>query len=302
VIPIAASILILGAGGYALNLGPAVTGTAAASKGWLGGLLGGGNEPEAVVEAVPETPPAGTKKPATKKPATGQGTGGVGTLAVNAPEGAQVIVDGRERGTAPLELTDLAAGEHALELRSDSGTIKRTVRVRAGGRTVSEETIAPGYVSILAKVPLEIYLGSRRIGSTEDDKIQLPAGSHRLTVVNTRYAFRAELPLEVKPGEVTAFTATLPSGRLIVNTASGAEILIEGESMGMAPLGELEVPVGTREILVRHADYGEKRVTLEIKRNETAQITVALGNTSADARPATPRLAPLSAPPAPRPR
>ena len=109
--------------------------------------------------------------------------------------------------------------------------------------------------------------------------------------------------MHIKPGQIATYTATPATGRLIVNTAAGAEVFIEGESVGTAPLGELELPVGTRTILVRHPELGEKRVTMEIKRDEKTEITLPFGNVTAEpTRPATPRLAPLSAPPAPRSR
>jgi hypothetical protein len=101
---------------------------------------------------------------------------------------------------------------------------------------------------------------------------------------------------------VTAYTASLPSGKVIINTAPGAEILIEGERVGVAPLDSLDVPIGTRDIVVRHATLGEKRLSLEVRRNQTEVITVTLNNPSFTDRPSPPRPAPLSAPPAPRPR
>jgi hypothetical protein len=152
-------------------------------------------------------------------------------------------------------------------------------------------------MSILSSVPLDIYEGTRHVGSTDDEKIQMTPGPHRLTVVNNRFAFRSELSLEVKPGEVTAFTVSLPTGSVIVRTIRGAEVLVEGESVGIAPLGQLEIPAGTREIVVRHPEHGARHVTMEIKRDETAEITVALGNVAVEAAPEPgARPAPLSTP------
>ena len=96
-----------------------------------------------------------------------------------------------------------------------------------------------------------------------------------------------------------------------LKTAAGAEILMDGQSLGTAPLGELEVPVGVHNIVVRHPELGDKRVTVDIKRDQSQDITVPFGSSPpVDTRkpeppkPATPRtqprLAPLSAPPAPR--
>jgi hypothetical protein len=184
--------------------------------------------------------------------------------------------------------------------------VKRSITVRAGTKTLAEGTIAPGYVAILSRVPLDILSGGRRIGTTEDDKIMLPPGEHTLTLVSTRFGYRTELPIEVKPGEVTAYTASMPTGRVVVNTTAGAEVWIEGQRMGVAPLGALEIPVGSREIRVSHRELGEREATVAVKRNETSEVTVAFGSAAADpTRPPPsqqPKLAPLSAPPAPRPR
>ena len=222
--------------------------------------------------------------------------------------GGRPCVRGRPRaGHRPARAQGFSpVGTHVLELRSASGTVKRSVTVRAGTRTVAEESIGPGYVSILSRIPLDILAGGRRIGTTEDDKILLPPGEHTLTLVNTRFGFRGEVTIEVKPGEVTPYTASLPTGRVVVNTTAGAEVLIEGQSVGIAPLGEQEIPVGSRDILVRHAELGEKRETVNVKRDQTSTVTLAFGTagTIAPTRPPPPipRLAPLSAPPAPRPR
>jgi len=70
--------------------------------------------------------------------------------------------------------------------------------------------------------------------------------------------------------------------------------------MGTAPVGEMEVPVGVRTIIVRHPDYPERRATMDIKRDQTSEITLPLGNTPDTQKPAMPKLAPLSAAPAPR--
>ena len=47
------------------------------------------------------------------------------------PEGARVLVDGRERGVTPLTLDDLTLGSHAVVLQTDQGSVRRTVTVTA---------------------------------------------------------------------------------------------------------------------------------------------------------------------------
>jgi hypothetical protein len=295
-LPIAASLAVLALGGYLLDLGPALTGTTSAATEWLKGLGGSGEAPEPEPETTPPSP-AEQPQPraaAERRPRTG-------SLRVTSdPPGATVLLDGESRGTAPLDLSDIPAGQHTLELRSDAGTVSRSITVRAGTRTIAEESFGPGYVTILSKVTLDIHAGGRRIGSTDDDRIALPAGTHLLTLVSDRYRFRADLPVDVKSGEITPYTATLPSGRLVVHTTAGAEVFVEGELVGVAPIAPLEIPIGIRDIVARHQELGEKRVNMEIKRDQTTEITLAFGAATDETGRRTPRLAPLSAPPAPR--
>jgi hypothetical protein len=126
----------------------------------------------------------------------------------------------------------------------------------------------------------------------------MPSGTHTITLVNTASGARTDLAVEIKPGEVSAYSSNPATGRVVVNTLAGAEVFVEGESVGVAPLGELELAVGTRAIVVRHPELGEKRVTIDVKRDQTNEITLPFGAASAEApRPAAPKLAPLSAAP-----
>ena len=250
-VPIAASLLVIAAGGYTLGLGPAIKGTTKAAITWLQGLTTGDKPEEAQNQAPPvaaETP----RKAATRRTAPSSSSSspsvGAGEIRVQStPSGAEVLLDGKSRGTAPIDLKDVPAGTHTVQLQGANGTVKTTVTVRAGARATVDETIAPGFLTIVSRIPLEIYLGGRRLGTSEDEKISLPPGAHRLTVVNAKFGFRSELSVEIKPGELTAYNASPATGRIIVHTAAGAEILIEGEKVGVAPMGELEVPVGVRE-------------------------------------------------------
>ena len=82
---------------------------------------------------------------------------------------------------------------------------------------------------------------------------------------NTRYNFRSEFPVEIKPGEVTAHTVMLPMGALLVSAEPGAEVFVEGERVGVAPLGAIAVPIGSREVVVKHATGAEARQTVDRK-------------------------------------
>lgn len=73
----------------------------------------------------------------------------VGTLSIKADQaGAQVFVDGRERGAAPLKLSDICEGEHLVELRTPFGTDSRRVDVRAGVDAAIEGVLKPTFTIV----------------------------------------------------------------------------------------------------------------------------------------------------------
>lgn len=151
-----------------------------------------------------------------------------------------------------------------------------------------------GFVAVFSRIPLDLYVGDRRIGSTENGQLMLPPGHHRIRVTNDRFKFHDEFELDVRPGDLTSHTVPLPTAAIRVDTAPGAEVRIEGERVGTAPIGELQIPIGTREIIVTHPEMGERRQAVEVIYGETTDVTVAFAEEPVAA--GTPRLAPLSAP------
>jgi hypothetical protein len=212
------------------------------------------------------------------------------------PSGARVLLDGRESGFTPVTLKEVPAGRHALVLEGDGGTVRRTVRVQAGERTVASYEITSGFLSVISRLPVEVYLGSRKLGASGDTHMLLPPGQYGITLVNTRFRYKGEVEVTVRPGEVTTHTVQLPTGSLHVNTASGAEILVDGERVGTSPASSLSVAIGTRDVLVRHPQFGERRQSVEVVADRPVELSVPFDG----ATPRTPpRLAPLSMTPPP---
>ncbi|MEO6213628.1 MAG: PEGA domain-containing protein [Vicinamibacterales bacterium] len=75
----------------------------------------------------------------------------VATLSVTADQaGAQVFVDGRERGVAPVKVADVCEGEHLVELRTPFGADARRVDLRAGVDLVVEGVLKPTFAIVSA--------------------------------------------------------------------------------------------------------------------------------------------------------
>jgi hypothetical protein len=241
--------------------------------------------------------PAAIAEVIENSPADAAGSGELRVESV--PDGARVVLDGKEAGFTPLTIKNVAAGRHALILEGDSGTLRRTIRVQAGERTVARYEITAGFLSVSSRIPLEIYDGTRKIGTSAEGHILLAPGQYKVRLVNTHYGYREDAEFTIKPGEISTHAVTLPQGSLRITTEAGSEIYVEGELIGTAPVAAIRVPIGTREVLVRHPQFGERRQSVDISLGQPVDLSVILKEANAP-RP-QPKLAPLSMPPDRRP-
>ena len=140
--------------------------------------------------------------------------------------------------------------------------------------TPSGDVDEPGMLSVTSRIPLDLYLSGRRVGTTGDRRLTLPAGRHTLELVSERYSYRGQLAVTVEPSRLSSRTVPLPDGRVRITTADGAEIWIDDTYQGVAPLGTLAVPIGTQGLLVRHPQLGERRLGIEVRYGTVTEATV----------------------------
>ena len=197
----------------------------------------------------------------------------MGTLLVEtSPPGARVLVDGSFRGTTPLTLEKLKPGRHRVVLESSAGVVRREVMIRAGERTITSEAMIAGWLDVFSRIPLEIHVNGRRVGTSGEGQVTMPAGQHKVTLRNLRFNYRDTHMVEIEPGKTTSHSVTLPTGRVTVTQPAGAEVWIENQRIGDVPLHDAPVPIGTREIVLRHPEAGESRYTAEVRYGETTQV------------------------------
>jgi len=195
-----------------------------------------------------------------------------GTLQIaTEPPGARVWVDGEARGTAPITISNLNGGDHAVTVRSGSDErINRTVTVKEGGTASLIITMpgagafASGWLAVSSAVPLQVMEEGELLGTTETPRILLPTGAHQLELVNTGLNYRVTRTVTIAGGQTAAFTIIPPRGTLSVNATPWAEVWIDGQRAGETPIGNYSIPIGTHELLFRHPELGEQRKTVTI--------------------------------------
>ena len=100
----------------------------------------------------------------------------------------------------------------------------------------------PGFLTAFSRIPMEVYADGKRLGSSEDGQLLIASGTHQIEFVSERFRYRAIASLTIPPGHVLPYTVALPSAEVYVTTTPGAEVWIEGERVGVAPLDAIMRP------------------------------------------------------------
>jgi hypothetical protein len=143
----------------------------------------------------------------------------------------------------------------------------------SGGADAAPGLIA-GLVSIAAPVPMHVFANGRLVGTTEADSIMLPVGKHDLEFVSEAAAYRARRTVSVQAGRATKVALETPSGTVHVNATPWAEVVVDNRPVGETPIGNLKLPIGNREFVFRHPEFGEHRTTVLVTLKETARVSV----------------------------
>ena len=174
-----------------------------------------------------------------------------GTISVTADVAGKVAVDGHPRGSTPLTLTDIPAGQHTVTVSGESGRMERTVTVDPGA-TASIVFSLPkaagptvGWLSVTAPFELQIYDAADLVGSGAAAKMMMTAGRHDVRLVNTGLEFETVRRVDVAPGKVAAVQVDAPMSTLSANARPWAEVVIDGTSLGQTPLSN--VPIAGRQ-------------------------------------------------------
>ena len=189
-----------------------------------------------------------------------------GGLQVTAPAAAAVTVDGTARGSTPLTLDGLSPGAHQVVVTMQGTAYRRTIQVDAN-RTVSlvigevATGVAAGWLSIQSAIPLTISEDGAVIGTTASERIMLPAGAHQLDLSNDQLGYATTRRVVVEAGRVASVPLTLPQVPVQINALPWAEVWIDGQRIGETPIANVMQPIGAHEIVFRHPQLGERRLT-----------------------------------------
>ena len=195
------------------------------------------------------------------------------------PPGADVAIDGTPRGQTPLSADDLAVGRHTVELTSGGNTVRESVEIRASKTTTLNTSVYRGWLALFSPIDVRATLDGRALTLDDQNRVLVPAGSHQLALSNRKLGYADTQTVEIKPGETTPFSIVVPKTLLTVTASAPAEVWIDGAPAGDAPVVDHPVDIGTREVLVRSAEHGERHLMVPATVNP---VTVAVDFTATE--------------------
>ena len=104
----------------------------------------------------------------------------------------------------------------------------------------------------------------------------MAAGKHVLELVNQTLNYRESRVVQVPPGKVATISLDLPKGSVNLNASPWAEVWIDGKRVGDTPIGNLEVPIGSHEVVFRHPQFGEKRHAVSVTTAAPVRLSVSM--------------------------
>jgi hypothetical protein len=224
---------------------------------------------EAPAAAAADTEPAA----ATPAPVASAALPKTGRIQIDTqPPGARVLLNGKHVGESPLNL-EVPVGRHTLTLATTTGSVRRTVRVEAGKTVTVDAPIFSGWVDVVAPIILDVTVDGKSIGTTEQNRLLLRPGRHELTFSNRDLDYSSNHTVDIEPGEVKTITLD-PRGSANLNATPWAEVWVDGKKVGDTPLANLQIPLGTHEVVFKHPQLGERRVTTTIRANAPVAISV----------------------------
>jgi len=207
-------------------------------------------------------------------------SGGSARLSVvTEPAGARVLIDGDARGVSPVTLSDLPVGRHRISVTSAGGSAERTMTLEAGTTTSlvfslpKAPTLGAGWLTVSSPFDVKILERGEVLGTSATSRIMIPAGSHDLEISNPSLGYSNRRRVEIEPGKnaVVLVEARAP---LNVNARPWAEVTIDGSPVGVTPIANHVLPLGTHQILFHHPQLGDRRQEIVVTQQGPNRISV----------------------------
>jgi outer membrane receptor protein involved in Fe transport len=198
------------------------------------------------------------------------------------PPGATAYLDRQELGsiaTTPARMA-VSEGEHRLIFHLagyEDAASARFQAIRGQTARVSIELRELlGYVDVQVDGPTEVRVDDEEAAPSciAPCTLELPPGIHQLYFARKGFRMRTQ-PVQVTAGEtvrVRGEAQALTGSLLVTAEETGAEVLLDGVSVGFTPVVVRNVAVGMRHVRVTARGFNPVERTVQIRVNEQAAL------------------------------
>ncbi len=190
------------------------------------------------------------------------------------PSGADVQINGADRGKTPLLITDIALGKYRVKV-SLMGYLSKEVDLSVKSRTPQKVSVPLGSDS--AKLDLDSEPTGAKVtvngvakGVTPCVLDKIPAGSTTLELTMEGF-LPFKQALKLSPGQSERISATLtllPAELTIVSIPPKARIYVNNEFKGESPVTLKDVPPGTVRLRAELKGHEPNARTITLEKNQ----------------------------------
>lgn len=208
--------------------------------------------------------------------------GGVGVVRVlSDAQGARAFIDGTDMGPVPVDIKDIRAGDHIIQVKAPGyQTAERHVQVGSGSSQIvkfdlnTEAAGDGGLLSVHSNLPRAVVsIDGAEIGTAPQERRRVSAGEHSVLVRLEGYK-PFEQKVQVDAGQTVTVQADLKAvGRLrVLSTPAKATVTINGLPAGTTPL-DTDVEVGETVVRIEQPGFQPFEQTLTIQGGKTETIS-----------------------------
>lgn len=224
-----------------------------------------------------------------------------GTISVDTrPAGAEILIDGQRRGSAPLSVA-LAPGKHWLTVRSGGEERMVPITVAAGSQLAQYFELAPaaapapvfGRISVVTDPPgARVTVDGRTHGVSPLTIADLSVAQHKIAVSSETGS--AERTVAVEAGTTTSVVFALPKvsapfgGWVTIKAPFDVQITEAGEVVGVSGSTKIMLAAGRHDLTFVNRALGfQQPRSVDVAAGKTAviQVTPPTAAMSANARP-----------------
>jgi len=201
---------------------------------------------------------------------------------VSKPEGAVVLINGKQSGVTPLDVEQVKKGRYRVRIKkTDYVEWKTEVSVNPGEHLTVSAEMDPEYGGIfIASRPdgALVYIDGEERGITPLTLEHVRTGDITVQLEKTCYeSVTATIGIQGETISEKEFTLTPVCGGLDVKSRpSAAQWYLDGDYIGLTPGKVDRVETGRHQIKILHPDYVEWEKTIDVRSGEIEIIETEL--------------------------